>query len=417
MAARVRESMKPGDVAGHFSHFTFFPMQEHYLPDVPQVTLGLTGEDRKNMIASYPHEVLWERSGALPVRIDVVAARHDRMWYIESWWEPFDPPPWNVYYRAWLQRHGVIGPDEQFDGVGLTLFDFATMRAAPVRIEQFADAGHVSAAGYIDARGAVVGSPARADWDVHDGFVLRRDPANGNITIMNLSETPRTYRWRYLACAEAIEPLSFNRAEPETDVWRPVIHGDPAFFDDLDPIKMAAALERGGNEVGTLYADVVLPRGTYAMYAYVWNEVGAANASRASLRFRMGNSTANTVDTQSAAIGAVTPWRAQGESGWAWQEIATVESDGARRRLEITAALPDGLERAHADIGRVVFVADGMDANTILAPTTNHVSVAAGGTATISVQPGETAVGRRDVFVEEAETREVRYVNWYVAGP
>ncbi|NUM55997.1 MAG: glycosyltransferase family 39 protein [Candidatus Hydrogenedentes bacterium] len=411
---RIREEFRDGDVVAQFSHVTHFPLKSHYLPGKPIGTVGFSEEDRTGMIAAYPHESVWEHAGALPARIDEVAGNCERIWYVDSWWEPFQPPPWHVFYRPWLVRHGVVRFDKQYFGVRLGLFDIAAMRNGPVRIEQVVDAGSFAVPRYTDAAGSDIGQAPASDWTEDGSLVAARNTGSGEITIRNGSTNARTIEYRLFASAESIEPLSLNRNEPGSDVWQPVIHGNPAFIDVLDPIKMAAALTRGSHEAASVFADVYLSAGTYRVYAYLWQEVEPANVSRAALRFNAGPRT----DGRGAEIGVITPWTAAGTAGWTWFDAGQLVSDGTAQRLTISTELPDGMEKAFADLGRIVF--EQVNLGTQSHPTEPYdsgtISVMGDSPAIVPLPAGLQAEGRYDVFFRDTESGDIRFLNWYVSA-
>lgn len=411
---RIRADIEDGDVVGEFSHVTHFPLKSHYLPGTPLVTVGFTASDRQGMLDAYPHESVWEHAGALPVRIDEVARDYGRMWYVDSWWEPFSPPPWHPYYRPWLVRHGVMELEEGYFGVRLGLFDFGAMAGAAVCMEQTADAGTFSVPRYIDERGAPVGKPTTIPIDAHSNFVLERNIETGAVTIHNRSDRERTFRARLYACEDAVEPLAFNRSEPEADSWRPIIHGNAGFLDDLDPIKTSAALKRGRRESASVFADVRLPAGTHAVFAYLWTEAELTNTSRATLQFGVDDRSADD-GARKIEIGTITPWGPATASKWQWHRVGEIRSNGTAQRVTITASLPGQLERAFADLGRVIFKPAGTGESTSHIEPISTSTVVVGPDASQALElPAQQRAGRFDVFVDETATGEVRFVNWYV---
>ena len=45
------------------------------------------------------------------------------MWYVETWWEPWEVPPHVQDMRRWLEAHGRQVDFRQYDGITVTLFE------------------------------------------------------------------------------------------------------------------------------------------------------------------------------------------------------------------------------------------------------------------------------------------------------
>ncbi len=115
---------QPGDVVGHASHFSQFPMR-YYLEGkgIPQSTLRLTEGELTGFLTALPRPAMWENLGTLPRMLPEVAAEGRRMWYVETWWEPWEIPPQVQNMRRWLEEHGRAIEMRQFDGITVTLFE------------------------------------------------------------------------------------------------------------------------------------------------------------------------------------------------------------------------------------------------------------------------------------------------------
>ena len=120
-AALIASQWREGDFIGHASHFTLFPFY-HYLPNAPQSYLRLTEDELMGFLQSLPNEALWERYHAIPVRAEQATKNAQRVWLVESWWEPFELPPQVVQLRDWLDSHFTRESSRAFDGVTVYLY-------------------------------------------------------------------------------------------------------------------------------------------------------------------------------------------------------------------------------------------------------------------------------------------------------
>ena len=123
VAQYIAQHAQPGDVVGHASHFTYYPMR-YYLEEkpLPQSNLRLTEGELTGFLDALPNRTLWENLGAIPRLLPEVTADAKRLWYVESWWEPWEIPPHVQNLRHWLEEHGEAIDFKQFDGVSVTLF-------------------------------------------------------------------------------------------------------------------------------------------------------------------------------------------------------------------------------------------------------------------------------------------------------
>jgi hypothetical protein len=115
---------QPGDVVGHASHFSQFPMR-YYLEGkgIPQSTLRLTESELTGFLNALPNRTMWENLGSVPRMLPEVAAEGRRMWYVETWWEPWEIPTHVQNMRRWLEEHGRKIETRQFDGITVTLYE------------------------------------------------------------------------------------------------------------------------------------------------------------------------------------------------------------------------------------------------------------------------------------------------------
>ncbi len=74
-------------------------------------------------LGAMPNQAMWDHFGATPRLLPEVAAEGSRIWYVESWWEPWNIPPMVKDMRRWLNEHGRAIESKQFDGLSVTLFE------------------------------------------------------------------------------------------------------------------------------------------------------------------------------------------------------------------------------------------------------------------------------------------------------
>jgi len=125
VAQYILAHAQPGDVVGHSSHFSQFPMR-YYLEGkgLPQSMLRLSEGELIGFLNALPNRGMWDNLGTIPRMLPEVAAEGKRMWYVETWWEPWDIPPHVKEFRNWLDAHGRKADFQQFDGITLTLYEW-----------------------------------------------------------------------------------------------------------------------------------------------------------------------------------------------------------------------------------------------------------------------------------------------------
>ncbi|MCL4691858.1 MAG: glycosyltransferase family 39 protein, partial [Candidatus Hydrogenedentes bacterium] len=383
VAKLIRSEWKPGDAVAHFSHFSLLPMRYWYLPDLPQFTVGFTEQDTLDMIHSFPLRELWDHVGALPRRIDTVASEAQRIWLVESWWEPDNLFPTARLYRTWLDLHAIRIARFPLDGVTLYLYELQPVTHRRARALQVADAGDVTAPYYLrfTPRPAPLTGPAwienfqqtiqtmptdsRADFPILSaGSGIRTTGAGSpGVRLRCLTGPEDGIRMAVLASHQTIVPLQFNRESPVSDDWRPVRHENPSFQGDIDEYVYAASLTPDQPKTTALTAIAPLEPGRYVAYARIWQETGPANASRARVRFALATSSEASEGAQLRLLEwNVIPFSPSGQSGWAWFRLGTFVQSGAEPvTVRVDAHNSAGLPQAFADIGRVCFVPDTVD--------------------------------------------------------
>lgn len=327
-AAYVRSHWRPGDIVAHASHFTYFPFQ-YYLSGLsaPQANVCLSAGDLEGFLNAYPNPTLWNTYGAMPVRIDEYTQSAPRVWWIESWWEPFDIPPHLVSMRGWMDGHFPRADIHRFDGVTVYLYDRNPARVMPPYSFRYQDFS--------------------GDWgvDFHSDTGMLEAENRG---------PARTLDVRVTASAVAVSPMELNRSDSRNDVWQP----QPECLPGASPIPtnvfvMAAFLMGAGGNGAALHKDLTLPSGEYVLFARTFSNTDPVNKYRANLVF-------HKMATENGASGEVLGRIAGNDPaatvGWGWHRVARVQADGRPFRLGITVHNDDALEKAYADLGRMAFV-------------------------------------------------------------
>ncbi|MBI5091919.1 MAG: glycosyltransferase family 39 protein [Candidatus Hydrogenedentes bacterium] len=372
-ARHIRENLAPGDVIAHYSHVTLLPSRHFFFPQADQCVTGFTSADREGIFQSFANRPIWEHMGVTWDRLENVAARAQRVWFAASWWEPFDMPPDVRLYTEWLDLHGVRLERKSYSGLTLYLYDLASARNVSTKVARVADFGGYSAPSYItqsvpQATDATANSsPVRSNPAIDltefavPGFSVIA-PADGMVPASGLAEVavrraPSADSGSPVTCevylsADVVMPLAFERETPDADLWSPVVHGNPSFRDSVDPVAMAAHLDRDTIQSPRLRAQANLPPGTYSVVAHVWKESAERNSSRAQLRF-MWKSEAD--GGRERVIGEILPWASSGTSQWSWIKVGAVQCAGPCA-LYVTAHNVHRLADAYGDLGRVVFL-------------------------------------------------------------
>jgi hypothetical protein len=146
-AAFIESQWREGDFIGHASHFTLFPFY-HYLPDAPQSGLRLTEAERRGFLMALPNEPLWERYHAIPVRAELATKDARRIWLVESWWEPFEPPGFVKHLRDWHDGHFVHVLSKGFDGITVSLYVNDPALLLHAECNQISDSGSSAVTAY-----------------------------------------------------------------------------------------------------------------------------------------------------------------------------------------------------------------------------------------------------------------------------
>jgi hypothetical protein len=122
-AAFVSARLEPGDVVAHASHFTLLPFR-HYQRDV-EVRDFFMCVDKGEVAGSldaYPRPAAWRYYDFYPTMAEEGIRGARRVWYVESWWEPFDIAPHVYEKRRWLEARYPLAGEWRFFGMDICLF-------------------------------------------------------------------------------------------------------------------------------------------------------------------------------------------------------------------------------------------------------------------------------------------------------
>jgi hypothetical protein len=194
-------------------------------------------------------------------------------------------------------------------------------------------------------RAVLASFPLQASDDFTYRFVVR-----------NTSEVARTVRCTVYESAHVIEPLSFNRSDPQSDVWRPTLQYNnrppPRLFNKPAIVARLTDAPSGGDSI---YQNVRLDLGHYAVFARIIEEANPVNQSRATLRFTTIASTSSG-EPKVQNMGTLKGNNPSGTFGWTWRRVGEFDCDGRPFRFVVTARNEDSLPKAYFDLGRVMFV-------------------------------------------------------------
>jgi len=123
-AAFLSARLEPGDVVAHASHFTLFPFR-HYQRGraVRDFFMCVDEGEVTGAINAYPNLAVWEHHDFLPTMAEEGIAGARRVWYVESWWEPFDISPHVFEKRRWLDAHYTRKGEWPFFGIVVYLYE------------------------------------------------------------------------------------------------------------------------------------------------------------------------------------------------------------------------------------------------------------------------------------------------------
>jgi hypothetical protein len=260
-----------------------------------------------------------------------------------------------------------------------------------------------------DGERAVLASfPLRTSNDFTYRFIVR-----------NATDVARTVRWSVHESAHVIEPLSFDRSDPESDVWRPSLQYNfrppPRHFNKFAMVARLTDKSPGGDAI---HDDVRLDAGHYAVLARILEEAQPINRSRINLRFTVIPSASSGQESDGRLIGTLRGNNPSGKSGWTWRRVGDFRCDGEPFRLVVAAYNDDNVPKAYFDLGRVMFVR--AEEHTSSSPVeTERFDVTLlpfeEKTYTVAASLGEYQSKRIDIELFDKESKESRNIFFHVS--
>lgn len=129
-AAFVTARLEPGDAIAHASHYTLLPFR-HYQHGraVRDFFMAIDEQEVKGSLDAYPNLGVWNQYNFFPTLPEAGIAGAQRVWYVESWWEPFDILPYVYGKRRWLQERYAEKGEWPFFGIVVYLYEAADAAA------------------------------------------------------------------------------------------------------------------------------------------------------------------------------------------------------------------------------------------------------------------------------------------------
>ena len=364
----VAAQWEEGDFIAHTATSTLFPFRENYFNTTRQAVAGFTDEERQGLLRSYPDEDLFSKLGFLPRRIEDIVQDSTRVWYVQSWWEPFDPIPLAYEYRAWLDAHLQRQDQREFDGINVYLYepypvDKEATPNRPVLTNGLDSIYHGTQANELNT------SDSGITWfDEHLPQLAGNHPAamgylsNGTVMAKNLTQTPFSLSYSSYTSLDVVSGIGLNRI-PQSDVWRPT-----SLYNGL--YTMSARLSPDAQ--GTLQATRTLPPGSISVFIRIVTDNSPDNTNWGAITFSLMQNDISILETHLSAHDPDHPG-----IGWNWVKLGTMDSPGGEISLSITASNPANLEAAYFDIERIVFM-DSSSENNLTQPTITSRSLPPG---------------------------------------
>lgn len=312
-SALVKREWRDGDVLTHSSTFSYSPFREYYFPNEDQKVLAFTDEEFQLLLKSYPDEQAWTTIGFIPQRIEEAIAGNQRVWYVQSGWEPFNQAPLMFLFRDWLDVHATRVDQQMFDGIHVYLYELNRVDDAETRRYRYLENGR----DHIDLSRDNAVPPGDLDESDLAGtrdLVLTQVPEK-SLTFTNQSDKDIRLTQFDFPSIESIPALAFDR-EPASNVWRP----EMTYFNQ--PAMRATV---AGETSGSLTYSARLPSGTM----HVVFRVNGRGTNQAVLDVELGNSGGNVFLNQVPI--------STGE-GWRWVDLGEYVSDGTGVDITVTAS-------------------------------------------------------------------------------
>ncbi len=258
-----------------------------------------------------------------------------------------------------------------------------------------------------------------AEKAVLASFPLRaRDRFTYRFVIENATDVTRTVQCSVRESAHVIEAVAFSRSDPASDVWRPTLQYNvsppPESFDKLAMVARLTDESPGGDSI---YNDVRLDPGQYAVFARILEEANEVNQARANLRFSILSPAPSSATADAQLVGTVKGNNSSGRLGWTWRRVGEFQCDGEPFRLTVAAYNDDNLLKAYFDLDRVMFVraedsapsspleTEGFEETLRPFEQKEH---------TISASLGEHQIKRIDIELFDTASRQFRNIFFHV---
>lgn len=334
-ATMIKEQWQSGDVLAHSSTFSYPPFRYHYFQNEDQRILAFTDEEFQLLLKSYPDEKAWTTLGFVPQRIEEVIAGKQRVWYVQSGWDPFSEVPLNFEFRSWLDAHGTRLRLRRFDGIQVYLYDL-TQATEPQGLRyRRVENGH----DHIDDMWSPEETPAADTEDEQQLWPSRpltfRFYPEESLDVRNTSDaTIDLTRFAYPSI-DSFPALAFDR-EPDSNVWRP----SSSYF--RQPT-MLATLDVG--EVGLLTYTATLPEGRMNLLIRIRTFDDGIEQGVIELEIAQG-----------VTILLSSPVSDPKRAGWTWVDAGLINSGGGETNITVTASRVPSGRPAVVEWERIAFV-------------------------------------------------------------
>jgi len=472
----VRERLEPGDDIIHRCNFSLLPFQ-HYI-DWDQSIVEFTPRLSRSTIGGYPDVRASERSGLYPEVLFNAYENPERLWFIRTFWEPFEPDWTSDALTQWFDGQALRVLRQPFYAITVFRYDaiasgtasvqrmtIADMGADSVPYYRFRDQfGHVQEAKkwrreflqYLPTSrpkpapyglyfSTVMGDTANwgadqygqevqidgvthsvlaVDPETNRGFaasipLTARDSFSYQYELHNTLDVLVTMHVRTEESVEVVRPMDFTVAEPESSVWTPQYEEHaPAEAHASRRIVWSATMTDNMQGTRTLYRDVAIPPGEYRMWARCLIQQHPENRAGLHARFELAQTTINGESGEPVRIGAVVPFDPEQPTRWRWVDIGSFTVDHERQRLSVTVENTDALERATFHLGRIQIVPRSGPTSTD-APWATAPAIVELSPGEVQVVEAETTVGgwpqkRIDIEAYDSERRTALNIAFYV---
>lgn len=367
-ATLIRETAAPGERVVHCSHVTMPSFRYYTGPGLTHLHAAFTEADIQGFLGSLPSADLWEQMDLMPVRLEEAVRGATGVWYVESWWEPFDPPRHYALYREFLDHHFLLTEQHTFFGVTVYRYDADPERSRVARRYRLADDGDGGRAAWRLPEGPVfepvrtrsprvrTATPAKWSLSLTEGdagalpalVAATADSVAATAGMVNPGPA-RAVAVEGFVSAARIDAPAFWRETPARDTWSAAEQFDPARNAPRAAPSLVARLSADESPTA-VYADTEVPGGEFDVYARVLHVNEPVNTSRGALHAAIETSEGR--------------WEAEGlvpsdpaiPAGWVWRRLGRVTIEGGPCRVWVTASNPGRFGEAYLDLAAVAFV-------------------------------------------------------------